>query len=116
MASILSLLKIVSKIISASSTFFANGPIWSKDEAWAIKPYLETAPYVGHNPTTPQRDAGCLIEPPVSDPNVKQASFAATAAAEPPELPPATLVLSCGFLVTPNAEFSCRIRRYSNIH
>lgn len=33
-----------------------------------IRPYLETTPYDGFKPTTPQYDAGFLVEPPVSDP------------------------------------------------
>src|SRR5208282_5291740 len=57
-------------------------------------------------PTTPQNDAGSRIEPPVSVPNEARHSSAATAAAEPPEDPPATRVRSCGFFVGPKAEFS----------
>ncbi len=57
-------------------------------------------------PTTPQYDAGCLIEPPVSEPNAQKASFAATAAAEPPEEPPGTCCGLRGFFVTPNADVS----------
>src|SRR5438552_664519 len=72
----------------------------------AITPERETAPYVGESPTTPQKLAGWRIEPPVSDAKAPKAMCAATAAADPPEDPPATRVVSCGFLVTPNAEFS----------
>ena len=39
-------------------------------------------------PVTPQKEAGCLIEPPVSVPVAKAHKFAFTAAAEPPEDPP----------------------------
>ena len=46
------------------------------------------------------------MEPPVSDPNAAWQRPAATAAAEPPEEPPGTLVGSWGFLVGPKAEFS----------
>ena len=72
------------KIISASSTVLVIGPIWSKEEAIAIRPERETEPYDGFSPTTPQKDAGCLIEPPVSEPRApKQAvhshSYGATA-------------------------------------
>ena len=45
------------------------------------------------NPTTPQKAAGCLIEPPVSVPIEASQSFAATAAAEPPLDPPGTFVV-----------------------
>ena len=57
------------------------GPIWSKDEANATKPYLETKPYVGFNPTTPQKADGWRIDPPVSLPRAQGTIPAATAAA-----------------------------------
>ena len=47
-----------------SSVHLPKGPIWSNDEAKAIKPYLETLPYVGLNPEIPQKLAGSLMEPP----------------------------------------------------
>ena len=53
---------------AASRTELANGPIWSNDEESATSPYLETRPYVGFNPTTPQNAAGWRMEPPVSVP------------------------------------------------
>src|SRR3989338_7368904 len=71
-----------------------------------MSPYLDTAPYVGLKPTTPQNPAGCRMEPPVSEPRAPRASPAATAATEPPELPPGTRDVSCGFRVGPYAEFS----------
>src|SRR6185369_7782544 len=58
------------------------------------------------SPTTPQNDAGCRIEPPVSEPSAATAIPAATAAAEPPLEPPGTRVMSRGLRVGPNAEFS----------
>ena len=61
------------------------------DEAKAINPYLETLPYVGLKPDMPQKLAGSLILPPVSEPSETQASSAATEAADPPEEPPGTL-------------------------
>ena len=63
-------------------------------------------PYVGRRPTLPQSAAGCLIEPPVSEPSAHGASPAATAAAEPPPEPPGTRVGSHGLRVGPYAEFS----------
>src|SRR6202022_731676 len=66
----------------------------------------ETRPYVGFSPTQPHSAAGCLIEPPVSDPRAAKASSAATAAAEPPLDPPGVHVVSQGFLLGPKAEFS----------
>ena len=77
-------------MILASSTVFEIGPIWSKEEANATKPYLETVPYVGLKPTSPQKDAGCLIEPPVSLPRAAIDDLEATDAAEPPDDPPGT--------------------------
>ena len=41
-------------------------------------------------PTTPQREAGWRMEPPVSEPRVRGVSRAATAAELPPLLPPGT--------------------------
>ena len=82
------------------------GPIWSSDDANATSPYLETSPYVGFSPTTPQKLAGCLIEPPVSEPSAHGTRFAATAAADPPEEPPGTLFKFQGFLVFLKYEYS----------
>ena len=73
-----------------------NGPIWSSDEANAIKPYRLTVPYVGFIPTTPHREAGCLIDPPVSEPRASIDDPAATEAAEPPDDPPGTRLKSHG--------------------
>ena len=54
----------------------------------------------------PQSAAGCLIEPPVSEPSAQGASPPATAAAEPPESRPGTRSRSHGLCVGPYAEFS----------
>ena len=88
-------------MVAQSLTLRENGPIWSRDDANAIRPYRDTLPYVGFIPMTPQRLAGCRIEPPVSVPSDAAQSPDATAAAEPPEDPPGTLSGSCGFLVVP---------------
>ena len=61
---------------------------------------------MGFKPTIPQKLAGSLILPPVSEPSEIVDSNPATAAAEPPELPPGTLFKSHGFLTFLNAEFS----------
>jgi len=61
---------------------------------------------VGFKPTTPHNAAGWRMEPPVSVPSDTGISPAATAAAEPPELPPGTRVRSHGLAVGPVAEFS----------
>ena len=55
---------------------------------------------------TPVNDAGWRIEPPVSVPVAAGAMRAATAAADPPELPPGTAARSQGFFTGPKCEFS----------
>ncbi len=52
---------------------------------------------MGFRPKIPHSDAGTRIEPLVSLPRLKWTSPAATAAAEPPEEPPAIRDRSCGF-------------------
>src|SRR5438270_13683314 len=54
----------------------------------------------------PQNPAGCLMEPPVSDPKASGASRALTATAEPPEEPPGVHLRFHGFFVLSSAEFS----------
>ena len=54
----------------------------------------------------PHSAAGQRIEPPVSLPSASGAIRAATAAAEPPLLPPGTRERSQGLRVGKNAEFS----------
>ena len=74
-----------SNTIALSFTFRVNGPIWSNEDANATNPNRDTRPYVGSIPTTPQYAAGCLIEPPVSEPKLNGTKPAATAAADPPD-------------------------------
>src|SRR5208283_5338374 len=93
-------------MIAASSTSLVIGPIWSRDDAKATSPKRETRPYVGLMPTTPQKDDGCRIEPPVSVPSAPAHNPAATAAAEPPLDPPGTRSRSHGLRVFMKAEFS----------
>src|SRR6184192_4745948 len=57
-------------------------------------------------PTTPHRDAGWRTEPPVSEPSAAGTAPAATSAADPPDEPPGTRVLSNGWSVRPYAECS----------
>ena len=57
-------------------------------------------------PVMPQKAAGWRIEPPVSVPVAAGTSRAATAAAEPPEEPPATRSRLQGLRTAPKAEFS----------
>ncbi len=58
-----------------------------------------SAPRVGLRPTTPHIAAGILTEPRVSVPSAQIAVPEATAAAEPPEEPPAVRSASQGFWV-----------------
>src|SRR5215469_15803011 len=60
-------------------------------------------------PTQPHKAAGWRMEPPVSVPRLAMHSFAATAAAEPPEEPPGMRSMSQGLRVTPKAEFSVEL-------
>src|ERR687887_27673 len=54
----------------------------------------------------PVTAAGWRIEPPVSGPGPRGASYAATAADEPPDEPPSTRLRSHGLCDGPNALFS----------
>lgn len=56
---------------------------------------------VGLNPKIPHKDAGTLIEPPVSVPNENGIKPAATATADPPLDPPEILFNERGFFVSP---------------
>ena len=57
-------------------------------------------------PTMPQNEAGWRTEPPVSEPSAAGTAPAATRAADPPDDPPGTRVLSVGWRVRPYAECS----------
>ncbi len=57
-------------------------------------------------PQIPESAAGWRIEPPVSVPVLPGTSRAATAAAEPPELPPGTHSTFHGFLTGPKCDVS----------
>src|SRR5258705_13803501 len=63
-------------------------------------------PYVGFKPQMRESAAGWGIEPPVSVPVLPATSLAATAAAEPPELPPGTYAASHGFFTGPKNDVS----------
>ena len=73
-----------------SSIVRAIGPTWSKQGASGKQPSIGTSPWLGLNPAVPQAYDGMRIEPPVSVPMLIAASPAASAAALPPEDPPAT--------------------------
>src|SRR5205814_8844065 len=66
-------------------------------------------PYCCIIPPTPQNAAGWRIEPPGSEPSEAANRSAATAADEPPELPPGTRERSHGFFVGWYALFSVEL-------
>src|SRR3954453_13853252 len=88
---------------AASRTVRVTGPAWSRELARATRPYRETPPYVGFTPTVPVTAPGWRIEPPVSVPIAKGASYAATAAALPPPEPPGIRCRSHGLWLGPYA-------------
>ena len=65
---------------------------------------MGTSPGDGAIPTTPHCEAGSRIEPPVSVPTASGTIPEATAAAQPPELPPGLRRTSTGLRVGPFAE------------
>src|SRR4029077_17142290 len=89
---------------AASCTLRPSTPIWSSEDPKATKPERLTRPYVGLMPTTPHRDAGWRTETPASEPSAAGTAPAATSAAEPPDEPPGTRVLSNGWSERPYAE------------
>src|SRR5580658_2784643 len=64
-------------------------------------------------PTTPQKAAGSRMEPPVSVPSAPKQRPAATAAAEPPEEPPAMRLRSQGLRVGPK-QLGTEVPPYAN--
>ena len=92
---------IISSARAADRTPRASGPMVSRLRLSGKTPVVSTEPMVGLNPTTPQRDAGTLIEPPVSLPTAQSHMPAATAAADPPDDPPGIRSGSCGLRTAP---------------
>jgi hypothetical protein len=68
--------------------------------AYGTTPQRDIVPYEGLKPTTPVYAAGNLTDPPVSVPKAAEHCPDATAAALPPELPPAERLLKGQALVT----------------
>ena len=64
-------------------------------------PSVGNSPKLGLKPTTPQYDAGRIVEPAVWVPNANDTNPAATAAAEPLDDPPGERRASCGLVVGP---------------
>src|SRR5207342_974129 len=65
-------------------------------------PSVDSRPCVGFRPHVPQKAAGILAEPPVSETRLSGTMPAATAIADPPLDPPVILVGSHGFRVGPH--------------
>ena len=84
-----------------SPTLRANSPGWSRLSTNGNIPSRGRRPKVGLRPKTPQRPAGTLTEPLVSEPRASGTRPAATAAADPPDEPPAMRARSCGLWVAP---------------
>src|SRR4051812_23388224 len=89
-------------MIEASRAVRHIGPTWSSDHASGTTPAVLMAPYVGLNPVMPQSAAGRRIDPPVSEPSAAKHNPAATATADPPELPPGDRRTSQGLRLVPN--------------
>src|SRR5271165_7293244 len=86
---------------AASSAVAAIGPRWATLQHSGTAPSSLTRPKVGFNPTTPQNAAGIRIDPPPSAPMAAGQRPAATAAADPLELPPASCSKLYGFRTIP---------------
>src|SRR5579883_2453958 len=84
-----------------SSAVCAKGPTLSSVKESGIALARLTRLFVGFSPVMPQKWAGSLIEPPVSEPSAAGVSLAATAAPEPEEEPPVTRSGAQGFLAWP---------------
>ncbi|SKF29566.1 Uncharacterised protein [Mycobacteroides abscessus subsp. massiliense] len=90
---------------AASSTVRVMGPPCASGPKGLIG-YIGMRPWVGLNPTTPQKLAGIRTLPPPSVPMDIGAMPAATAAALPPEEPPAVRLGSAGLWVIPRWRLS----------
>jgi hypothetical protein len=69
-------------------------------------PFIENVPKVGLNPVTPQYDAGRKTEPFVCVPSASGTMPAATAAADPLELPPGVCSTLRGLRVGPGVIYA----------
>src|SRR4029453_13980369 len=87
-----------------SSTEPASRPGPPIPGARGIIPSGDTPRCVGFRPQVPQKAAGILAEPPVSETRLIGTMPVATATAEPPLEPPLILVGSQGFRVGPQAD------------
>ena len=86
---------------SVSSSVRAKVPTVSREGEKGLTPAMSMAPWLGLNPTTPQKAAGRITEPAVWLPSASGTMKSATAAAEPLEEPPGVCAGLRGFLVLP---------------
>src|SRR5512142_348966 len=86
----------------ASSTLRPMGPTTEMGVQPSSLRTLGTTPGDGRKPTTPHLAAGMRSEPPVSEPVHSGSMSQASAAAEPPEEPPALRFGSKGLPVAPH--------------
>src|SRR6266550_3415848 len=87
---------------AVSATVQVRKPSAASAPADGTSGACEIRPRLGLSPTRPQHDAGIRIEPPPSLPCPNPTIPEATAAAVPPEEPPAVREPSHGFRVGPN--------------
>ena len=84
-----------------SATLRAKTPTVSSEGDWVRMPVRGIRPKLGFRPTTPQKAAGRITDPPVWVPTASGTMPAATAAADPCDDPPGVWSGSCGLRVLP---------------
>src|SRR5579863_3626301 len=89
---------------AASATFRAIVPTVSRLSHNALTPARGIIPKLGLYPTTPQYDAGRMMEPAVCVPKASGAIPAAMAAADPLDEPPGVCAGLCGLAVFPGVK------------
>src|SRR5207249_3854081 len=85
-----------------SATLRPIGPSTEITDQPSGRLLLATSPGEGRSPTTPHSAAGMRSEPPVSEPVARGSMSTASAAAEPPDDPPAFRLGSKGLPVAPH--------------
>src|SRR5438309_3346532 len=92
----------MSSATAVSATVHVRNPSVASVAADGTSGAIEIRPRLGFNPTSPQHEAGIRIEPPPSLPCPRATIPEATAAAVPPDEPPAVRERSHGLRVGPN--------------
>src|SRR5574342_810255 len=86
---------------ATSPTVRAMGPVTESESQASSSGYFGTRPGEVRKPTTPQKAAGVLSDPPRSDPSQRGLMPVASATAEPPLDPPQVSAGFHGFRVAP---------------